>query len=316
MRADPAPRMGDAMTRVSLLTLSFRGDLELCRLLCETTDRFVDPAISHVIAVPRADSPLFASLANDRRSIIAQEGLLPGWLIKLPLPSPAWRKRLLLPRRNVYLSLRGRPVRGWIAQQLMKIAAAAMSDADIVVHADSDAAFIRPTRPEDFLLDDKPRFLREPGAGESPMHAAWHRAASNLLGLAPSDYHGADYIDAGLVVWRRENVTRLIAHLQREGGDWRARLVAAGEFSEYVLYGVFVDQVLGEQSQHTPTPLRQCLTLWDASAAREAETAINGLQPYQRAMAVQSTIALDDGARHALVESAIRKAAEQDRRAL
>ena len=62
-------------------------------------------------------------------------------------------------------------------------------------------------------------------------------------------------------------------------------------------------------------PLRQCLTLWDASAAREAETAINGLQPYQRAMAVQSTIALGDAARRALVESAIVKAAEQDGRA-
>ncbi len=301
------------MTRVSLLTLSFRGDLEICRLLCETADRFVDPQIAHVIAVPKADLPLFAPMAHEHRRIIAQEDLLPGWLLKVPLPSPAWRRRLFLPRRNVYLSLRGRPVRGWIAQQLMKIAAAASIDADIVVHIDSDAAFIRPTRPQDFLLDGKARFLREPGTGNSPMHAAWHRAASRLLGLAPSDYHGADYIDAGLVTWRRENVSRLIAHLERDGGDWRANLIAAGEFSEYVLYGVFVDKILGYEAQQTPTSRRQCLTLWDASAANEAEAAIDRLEPWHHAMAIQSTIALGQTERRAILAKAIAKAEERDR---
>ena len=93
-----------------------------------------------------------------------------------------------LPRpRNVYLSLRGAaPVAGLeIAQQLMKIAAAATSDADLVVHADSEWCFssVRPDR-RTFLLDGKPRFLREPGAGESPMHAAL--ASRSLQPARPS----------------------------------------------------------------------------------------------------------------------------------
>lgn len=299
------------MNQVEILTLSFRGDFNLCRMLCKTVDRFVDPAIQHVVVVPRQDMELFSSLENSRRKIVPEGELLPSWLIKLPLPSPKWRKRLFLPRRNIYLSLRGRPVRGWIAQQLMKIAAAERSDAEIVVHADSDAAFIRPTAPVDFLLDGEARLLQEHGAGDSAMHTEWHRTASRVLGLPMADYHGADYIDS-IVVWRRENVTRLIAHLQREGGDWRANLVATGEFSEYVLYGVFVDKVLGKQARHAPTPLRQCLTLWDASAARAGEAAIDELQAYQRAMAIQSTIDLDEEARSMLLAKAIAKAAEQD----
>ena len=299
------------MTRVSLLTLSFRGDLPFCRLLCETADRFVDPAITHDIAVPRADIPLFAPMAHERRRIVAQEDLLPRWLVQLPLPSPAWRKRLFLPRRNIYLSLRGRPVRGWIAQQLMKIAAAARSDADLIVHADSDTAFIRPTRPQDFFFDSKPRLLREPGTGNSDMHAVWHRAASRLLGLPPSDYHGADYIDS-MVLWRREHVDQLIAHLERDGDDWRARLIATGDFSEYVLYGVFHDKVLGPQARQAPTPLRQSLTLWDAAALREADARIADLAHHQLAIVIQSTIGISDAERRALVERATRMAAAQD----
>jgi hypothetical protein len=313
MRSDPSDRVGSLMMRVTLLTLSFRGDLEFCRLLCETADRFVDSSIRHMIAVPRADLPLFAPLARDHRHIIAQEDLLPGWLIKVPLPSPAWRKRLFLPRRNVYLSLRGRPVRGWIAQQLMKIAAARMSEADIIVHADSDAAFIRPTRPEDFLLDGKPRFLREPGAGDSPMHAVWHQAASRVLGLALSEYHGADYIDS-MVIWRRKNVEKMISHIERDGGNWYEKLIRAGDFSEYILYGVFYDKILGDQGEQAPTPCRQSLSLWDTAAVHSAEQKIDSLAHDQLALVIQSTIDIADSERRRIVERAIDKAAEQDGR--
>ncbi len=86
-----------ALEKVELLTLSYRGDYEVCRLLCESVDRFVPADIEHRLAVPRADLDLFASLANSRRRLIAQEDLLPNWFV----PVPRWLVRLVRLRRRV-----------------------------------------------------------------------------------------------------------------------------------------------------------------------------------------------------------------------
>jgi hypothetical protein len=92
--------LASAGPSISILTLSFREDFELCQLLCESVDDFVPDTMEHVIAVPRADLSLFKTLANGRRRVTTQEELLPGWLRKNPLPSRTLRRVFRLPRRN------------------------------------------------------------------------------------------------------------------------------------------------------------------------------------------------------------------------
>ncbi|MDP4006135.1 DUF6492 family protein [Methylobacterium sp. NEAU K] len=292
---------------LTLLTLSYAGDLECCRLLCETADRFAPDGAGHLLAVPAADMALFRPLASRSRSLVAQEELLPAWLHKLPLPGPDWRRRLRLPRRNVYVSLRGRPVRGWIAQQIMKLNAAAGVTTGTVLHLDSDCAFIRPLPVEALARDGRVRLARFPGAARDAMHAPWHRAASALLGLPDSEYHAADYIDQ-FVTWRRATVRGLMERIASvTGRDPAEALAGTRDFSEYILYGVYCDQVLGlGAAGHFGTAESLCETVW----SEDADGALPPLRAGRYGLGIQSTIALSPEDRRRIVAEAIGRAAE------
>lgn len=294
----------DSATPPTLITLSFSGDLECCRLLCETADRFAPAGAAHLLAVPAADMALFRPLAGGRRTLVPQEELLPGWLRKLPLPSPEWRRRLRLPRRNVYVSFRGRPVRGWIAQQIMKLNAAAGAATDTVLHLDSDTAFVRPLPVTALAADGLVRLARFPGAADDAMHAPWHRAASRLLGLPASDYHEADYIDQ-FVTWRRANVRGLLERIGRTTGrDPIEALAATRDFSEYILYGVYCDKVLGlAASGHAASDTSLCETVWSEPEGG----AIPEVGPGRYGLGIQSTIPLSPEARRRIVARAIER---------
>ncbi len=290
----------DSSSPPTLITLSFSGDLDCCRLLCETADRFAPAGAAHLLAVPAADMPLFRPLAGGSRTLVPQEELLPGWLRKLPLPGPEWRRRLRLPRRNVYVSLKGRPVRGWIAQQIMKLNAAAGAATDTVLHLDSDTAFVRPLAAEALAKDGLLRLARFPGAADDAMHAPWHRSASALLGLPPTDYHGADYIDQ-FVTWRRANVRGLLKRIgEVSGRDPIEALAATHDFSEYILYGVYCEHVLGlTASGHTSAEESLCETVWSEGGG------IPEVRPGRYGLGIQSTIPLSWDARRKIVGQAI-----------
>jgi hypothetical protein len=302
-------RSGDP--EVALLTLSFSGDLPLCRLLCASIDRFADPSMHHVIAVPGSERALFAVMAGPRRTVIALEDLQPPWLFRLPMPGPAWRTRLGLPRRDVYLSLKSLPVRGWIAQQIMKIALAKAVQADIVVHVDSDLAFVRYFSLKDIMIDGEARLHREVGEGDGPPYSSWNRAVSRLLGIELSEYHGADFIDSA-VVWRRENVVHLTERIERVCAmPWQLALARTRSFSEYLLYGVFCDKLLGfGRAGHAPTSESLCRTIWSPPENGSFPEPEIGLA--QVAIAVQSTIPMSLEARAEYVARATLLAAGHD----
>jgi hypothetical protein len=286
--------------------MSYSGDFEVCRLLCESIDRFVPAAMTHVLFVPERDFGLFAPLANARRRLMSQEALLPRGFWKLPLPSPEWRRRLFLPRRNVYLTPYSLPVRGWIAQQIMKLAAPEVVDSEIVVHVDSDNAFIRPLTSSHLWQDGRARLYRNPSMVPLASHRTWHAAAGRLLGLPPADFHGAEYIDP-LVVWRRPVLQGLLRKLTEQAGtDWRVALARTPHFAEYVLYGVYADKVLGlDRAGLFATGQSLCLSRWsEAFTGGEDEVSfIAGLQPHHVTCLIQSTIAMPPAARRRLFES-------------
>ncbi|MCC2095799.1 MAG: hypothetical protein KDJ29_02855 [Hyphomicrobiales bacterium] len=301
---------------VNLITCSFSGDLELCRLLCESIDEFVPASIAHTLYVPEADAPLFAAFANSRREIRSQESLLPSWFWKLPMPGPVWRKRLHLPRRNVYVTPYSLPVRGWIAQQIMKIAATVHSPSDVVVHIDSDNAFIRPMDLDRLIHGDSVRLYRNPQKVDEATHRTWHAAAGRLLGLSPSDFYGAEYIDQ-LVVWKRPVLLEMTQRIETvAGAPWPIALARTSQFAEYILYGVFADKVMGLDKAGLHADDRSlCLSRWDCAIESEQDAAafIDDIGSGHVACLIQSTIAMSLQARRNLFERAKSRAAAQDR---
>ena len=281
--------------RVTLITCSFRGDLDLCRLMCASVDALASPDFEHRLYVPRRDLHLFANLAAPRRRLATQESLLPRGFWKVPLPSPEWRARVGLPRRNFYLTTKHGFVRGWIAQQLMKIAASLDSPSEIVAHIDSDAALVRPLEAERLARDGLMRLYAGPVERRHDGHAKWYAAAARLLGTPAGDFYDVEYI-APLVVWRRSVVEAMTARIAATTGRaWADALAGTSHFSEYVLYGVFAEHVLGlEAAGHFRDENSLSLSRWseplDDDAAQAAFLA--GARSDQLLCCLQSTLAL------------------------
>ena len=304
------------MTTIDIVTLSFSGDLEVCKTLCATVDRFVPREIAHHVYVPRSDIDLFKPLANSRRHIHAQEDLLPWWFCKVPLPSPKWRKRLFLPRRNVYVTPFSLPVRGWITQQIMKIAATAASTSDVVIHMDSDTTFIRPLKAEHVEKEGLVRFYRDPNPTGLATHATWQKTARQMLGVDANPNYQAEYIGACLV-WKTSVLRDMTKRLEKVSGtNWIKTLARCRHFAEYVLYGVYVDHITGQQASGLRAEdFSLCLTRWadPINSEKDLEEFIAELQPYHLSCTVQSTIGNSMMNHQSIIEKVIEHAAYQDR---
>ncbi len=269
------------MNRFTIVTPSHGPDLERCRLLAESVARYASADFRQAVIVPRRDLRLFASaLKPFGVSVLAQEELLPGGLFSVPF-SRKWQ-----------LSYRGWPVRGWIRQQVIKLAYAAHSCSDAVVFLDSDVCLIRAYR-ADAVMDEfgRVRLLAIPGRGNLPGHFPWHRLASRLLGLAEEDYHGYGYIGVP-AVWKPAVVRQLLHFLdERHGGDWRHLLLHQRTLSEYILYGVFVQKILGLQAAgHVREEHKRTLEYWshDKLSIEKIHQFLAGVGPQHQAVLLQS----------------------------
>lgn len=298
----------------TLVTCSFRADYELCRMLCESVDRFVPEHVGHMLFVPKQDLTLFSGFASPRRTIAAEETLLPTWLRKLPMPSAYWRRLLRVTHRNFYWTPYGWPVRGWIAQQIMKISATTAAPTDIVVHMDSDTIFIRPLALSHLVRDGRVRLFRTPNRVAFETHERWQAVAGRLLGLPPSEFYGGEYIDS-CVVWRRAVLEGMIKHIESVAKrDWRIVLTRTPHFSEYVLYGVYADRVLGlEAAGLYADSCSLCHSLWSKFTDEADEGAfVAALEPEHVTCLIQSTIPMSLERRRRIFERVTRLALEQD----
>ena len=116
------------------------------------------------------------------------------------------------------------------------------------------------------LVDAKGRvrLYRAPGLIDErlPEHVRWHRTAEELLGLRPSPIPLPDYITS-LVPWRRENAVALLDFLDgRFRRSWMHAISSAWDFSEYVLYGRFVSDVLGAEASQFASASSLCRDYW------------------------------------------------------
>jgi hypothetical protein len=246
------------MNPVALLTPTYGRDLELCTLLCESVDRHVTSFSKHYLLVPDCDVSLFAHFESERRTVLPASQFLPNWL--RPLPRIIQRKR-----RQYWWSLRTKPVNGWHVQQLIKIAATMSLPYQRYCILDSDIVFFRDFDLSRFEYPNAIPLLQMPDEVTPGQirHARWVETSHQLLGLPTPPLPAADFI-GHIIFWDRETTRAMAAKIEAVTHiSWEEALCRTREFSEYMLYGYFVQNEAQFSGRHTVSPRTQCVSYWD-----------------------------------------------------
>jgi hypothetical protein len=130
-----------------------------------------------MVVVTDADVAPFRRFEGPQCVVVGVADVLPPSVRALPLTKLWVNVRRPVP-----------PLRGWIVQQLLKLALAEQVQERVVVMADSDIVFIRTITEATFAPGGRVRLYRkDDGVDESlPRHLKWHAVAHALLGLPPA----------------------------------------------------------------------------------------------------------------------------------
>ena len=236
------------MDDVAVLTPSFRGDARLFADLHASVLANTAPTVVHHVVVPPSDVDLFRQYEGSRCRVWTHRDLLPRYCVSVPYASG-----LTLNMRRPWP-----PVRGWVTQQLMKIAGTAALDARAVLVIDSDAVLLRKLTLDQFLHDGRLRHFRADRAVTAGMerHLLWHRVARRLLGVSGTVEPPAPEYISHNAVWDPAVVRSMTDQIEDSTGRyWMDAVAGELHVSEFMIYGVFVDQVLGGSSRPLCEPL-------------------------------------------------------------
>lgn len=262
-----------------IITPSYAPDYERCRLLSQSIRKFVSSPYTHYIIVAQSDFQLFKGLAGDNTKVLIVESILPKWIKREPIFKKVW------------LSLKGLPIRNWLLQQIVKIATAQFITEELIIFADSDVAFVKPCDLSSLLRQEQLRLYCDPVGNptQKQMHQKWHESAAKLLNIE-SDPTIPDFIGQ-VVTWRRSNVVSLCQHVENVSGQcWINAIANTWHFSEYVLYGLYVTQILKESSGHYLDPQTICHDYWDPKPLSDEEIRefIKTVEPHQFAIMISA----------------------------
>jgi hypothetical protein len=245
------------VSELAVLTPSYAPDFDLCCDLNRSVLELMPANVCHHIVVPRRHRRMFAALEGPRTRVRTVNEFLPATVVPIPAA-------------NMWLNLHRPypPLRGWITQQLVKLRATEELGADVVMLADSDVRLVRPAMADTFCVDGRLRFYRRADAVDERLsrHLIWHAVARRLLGLPPAGGEPLpDYISA-FNVWERRIIQMLRERVEAvTGRPWLEAIGGELHFSEFILYGVFVDEVLGSGAGVFATDSMLCHSYWDVT---------------------------------------------------
>jgi len=226
------------MVDLAVLTPSFRGDVGLFSDLHASVLANTGRSVVHHVVVPPSDAHLFRQYEGIRCRVWTHRDLLPRHCLSVPQASG-----LTLNLRRPWL-----PIRGWVVQQMMKIAGACALDARAVLVIDSDAVLLRSVTLDQFTHNGRLRHVRHDRGvtAEMDRHLLWHKVARRLLGISGEVTPPApDYISP-ISVWDPAVVRSLTEQIaDSTGRNWMDAIAGELHVSEFVVYGVFADEVLG-----------------------------------------------------------------------
>ncbi len=280
---------------IAIVTPSFARDYELCRALNESVVQFVPAPVKHYIFVDRCDLPLFRRLQGPRTVIATIEEILPQGFFKVPFSKKWW------------LSISAQyPAKGWLVQQLAKLSATHVLKERTVINMDSDVRFIRPVDLALFARDGRARMYRKTGGITAGMkHVEWHRNVCRLLGVEPDGLPMDDYV-GNVISWSRNTALDACARVEAVTGlPWHVAFTRGRKVSEYLLYGLYVDKVVGTKSSGIWLDERPwCHTYWGPQPLDDAdvESFVAALKTDDIAFSIAGYTATEDR----VVESALR----------
>lgn len=237
-----------------VVTPTYLPDLDLFADLHESVLRQFPVDVRHVVVTPERHVPAFRHFVGPRCSLLSVRAVLGGALLPVPLANVWVNRRHPLP-----------PLRGWVIQQLVKLAVAARAQESVAVMVDADVVFIRPVTDATFMGDGGVAFYRRDGQIDAsmPRHMRWHAVARQLLGLADTTAHRLpDYISA-LNSWDPTTVRAVLRRVEEvRGRPWLQTIGRHLHFSEFILYGVYQDE-LASPAAKAETADARCAFYWD-----------------------------------------------------
>lgn len=284
---------------LAIVSTSHRPDFpSFARLHASVLDH-TDPSTPHIVAVPGIDVPLFESIGSSRLRVVSEQETLPRRFV------PATRLARIpgIPRGFRIAAVNSTrpwpPIRGWILQQMVKLAVVSQLEVDVALIIDSDVLLVRSVDEAVFRRHDGiVRLYRLPGGITPDMtrHVTQREKALRLLGLSAGEEESPDYI-AGIVSWDPGLVRQMLGRLEETmERRWQDCVGQSLDFSEFITYGTYVMLLadprrrafLGDRSlSHShwgPTPLTM-------DAARRF---VGTLAPDDLAIHVQSNTSTDD----------------------
>jgi Family of unknown function (DUF6492) len=275
----------------AVITPSYIGDLERCNLLCESMDIFLQGPWHHYIVVDQRELGLFSHLNGPRRTVLVEQNILPNEM-KYVGRLPFGRKLKL------WWSWKTGFMGGWQIQQLLKLQMAHVVKQDAMLMCDSDTFFIRPSNVSKLSESGVIRFLRS--AHEYPETdneniTNFSKVAFALLNLKEPHYPVRNYVD-NMIPWHAAMVRQLCQHItQVQNKPWYVAIGQKHIFSEYTLYGLYVDRLAKDHSMLAPVNESLCFTIWakDGATLQNLESAVATLPPQVVAIGVQSNLSAD-----------------------
>lgn len=307
------------MGTLAVLTPSYRLDFQHFVDLHASVLRHTADDVVHHVVVPNRDVALFAEIGSGRLKVHPVNTYVPRTFLSTYPVSIALRTlpRMSIPAAKVEaINLRRPwpPVRGWVLQQIIKLAVTSRIDADVVLIADSDITLIRPVHVDDFLRGESVRFYRKPGGITTEMtrHSAWHIVANRLLGIdAQPEDATTDYVSS-FQAWDPKIVGKLQNRIRDTAtDDWRSAIARELHFSEFILYGVYVDRMGTALERSFTSTETLCRSHWDPIPLDRAgaDRFVESIGPDDVAIQIQSASHTPADVRRYILAAATERAA-------
>ena len=212
------------------ITPTHGGDLGRFALLRRSVKMFAAGRYTHLALVNTEDCGHFRRhfRGDADLQIVPSADVLP-WNLEQ-------RRRKSGLRGKVARLFNPRPVKGWYAQQLMKIFALARCPADAAVFIDSDVFLCRPLARDFFFVDGNLKLFRRPAVDAEgfDFDISTHEILGNPLHQVK---HLFDYIYSPCC-FRKSTAQALLAEFERRRRNrWTRRFLAEHRPSEYNLLG-------------------------------------------------------------------------------
>lgn len=258
---------------ISILTNSFAPDYERFVRLHKSVCQYTDPDVIHYVIVPAKDYTKFQAIDSDRLQVWREQDVLPSYIKPTDRLASLMRRVSVIPStfRCSAVNLRRPipPLRGWVLQQILKLAAVRGMKTDAVLVIDSDVELVRKVKREVFFRGETIRLYDAPGIIDRTQkrHTQWVVTAHQLLGLpTPDEVQFPDNI-AGVVSWDPNIVRECLARVEDvTGKGWATSFGSKLHISEFILYGTYVRHFGTELQRAYMAPTTLCHSHWDPEA--------------------------------------------------